>query len=94
MPEAFNEIAAVCKANGLQLDLVQESRLTGPLGGVVSCRDKLLHSDACLIFSGDALDDINLQELVATHYDKGAGLTVTTDYVGRAEQYGVLDIDE
>jgi mannose-1-phosphate guanylyltransferase len=91
---AFQQVAAICESYGPRLHLVHEGRPTGPLGGVISCRSKLPDSDICLILSGDALYDIDFQQLVAAHRASGSDLTLTVTGVRDGQRYGVLDIDE
>jgi NDP-sugar pyrophosphorylase family protein len=91
--EAFKDVEVTCETYGPRLRLVFEERLTGPLGGAISCREKIWNSEVCLIISGDSLEDIDLLRLVAAHHRSGAGLTMTATCIHNASRYGVLDID-
>lgn len=92
LSDNFREAVAVCDDYGPRLRLVREARLTGPLGGVISCRE-FLESDICLVLSGDSLHDIDFRSLVAAHRFSGSELTLTTARVRDGWRYGVLNID-
>lgn len=93
LPEAFERIRDICGVAGPSLRLVVEECLTGPLGGVLSCRADLPRSRDYVIMSGDALTDIDLRALVVRHRAANADLTVAVQNVADASRFGVVTLD-
>ena len=57
-----------------------EEQLLGTAGGVRNCAD-LLGDETFLVISGDALTDIDLRALVASHRERGAVATLAATRV-------------
>jgi mannose-1-phosphate guanylyltransferase len=93
LAEQFEPVRALCARAGPALDLVTEPRPTGPLGGLLSCRDALPRVADCVVVNGDALSDIDLAALVGTHRREAAELTIAVTAVPDASRFGVLDVD-
>lgn len=91
--EAFDGIARICDAFGPRLRLVHEATLSGPLGGLLSCRPVLPEADCCLVLSGDAIQSVDFHALVEFHRHGTCALTLCVTSVSDATRYGVLDID-
>lgn len=91
--EAFESIARICDAFGPRLRLVHEATLSGPLGGLLSCRPVLPESDVCLVLSGDAIQSVDFSALIDSHRNGHRALTLCVKSVSNAGRYGVLDID-
>jgi len=66
-----------------------EPELLGTAGGVRNCAD-LLGEGTFLVISGDALTDIDLGALLASHRERGAIATVAARRVDDTREYGVV----
>jgi mannose-1-phosphate guanylyltransferase len=66
-----------------------EPELLGTAGGVRNCAD-LLGEGTFLVISGDALTDIDLSALLASHRERGAIATVAARQVPDTREYGVV----
>ena len=66
-----------------------EDELLGTAGGVRNCAD-LLGEETFLVISGDALTDIDLGALIATHREHGAVATLAAKRVADTREYGVV----
>ena len=66
-----------------------EEQLLGTAGGVRNCAD-LLGDETFLVISGDALTDIDLRALVASHRERGAVATLAATRVADPREYGVV----
>jgi mannose-1-phosphate guanylyltransferase/mannose-1-phosphate guanylyltransferase/phosphomannomutase len=67
----------------------QEQELLGTAGGVRNCAD-LLGDETFLVISGDALTDIDLGALLASHRERGALATLAGKHVADTREYGVV----
>jgi mannose-1-phosphate guanylyltransferase len=66
-----------------------EPELLGTAGGVRNCAD-LLGEGTFLVISGDALTDIDLTALLASHRERGAVATLAAKRVADTREYGVV----
>ena len=66
-----------------------EEELLGTAGGVRNCAD-LLGEGTFLVISGDALTDIDLRALLASHRERGAVATLAAKRVADTREYGVV----
>jgi mannose-1-phosphate guanylyltransferase len=66
-----------------------EEELLGTAGGVRNCAD-LLGDGPFFVISGDALTDIDLGALLATHRERGAVATLAATRVTDPREYGVV----
>jgi NDP-sugar pyrophosphorylase family protein len=87
--EAYGEESRV---NGMTVRLSREERLLGTAGGVKRLAKEF--DDTFVIVSGDALTDVDIQELVAFHKEKGAMATIALHRVFDTSEFGVVEIDE
>jgi NDP-sugar pyrophosphorylase family protein len=79
--------------------LVREEQLTGTAGGVkhlagVAERDSGGLDEPFVVVSGDALTDVDIQDLVSFHKEKGALATIALHRVYDTSEFGVVEIDE
>ncbi|HEY5389825.1 MAG TPA: NDP-sugar synthase [Solirubrobacteraceae bacterium] len=74
---------------GERISFRYEEELLGTAGGVRNCAD-LLGDETFLVISGDALTDVDLDALVATHRSRGALMTVAAKPVADTREYGVV----
>ena len=87
--EAYGEETLV---NGMDVRLSREERLLGTAGGV---KRLARHFDETfVVFSGDALTDIDVKDLVAFHKEKGALATMALKRVRDTSGFGVVEVDE
>ncbi|GAA2802807.1 NDP-sugar synthase [Kitasatospora paracochleata] len=93
LPDAFAAVQRLSEQGGPRLHLVSEPLPSGPLGGVVACRRAVPDAKDYLVVSADALTDLDLAALLATHRRSGADLTLVTTLVEDAHRFGVLDLD-
>src|SRR4051794_16498106 len=92
--EAYGEESRV---NGMRVCLVREGELTGTAGGVkrlagVAPADEF--DETFVIVSGDALTDVDVEDLVAFHKARGALATVALHRVYETSEFGVVEVDE
>lgn len=81
-------------ALGVELEFLQEPELTGTAGGVRAVREYLTAEPGpFLVMAGDALCDIDLAALVATHRTQGGIATLATKRVPNVSEYGVIVTD-
>lgn len=74
---------------GDSIEYVYEEELSGTAGGVRRCRD-FLGDSTFLIFSGDALTDIDIARFLDAHKANGGVATIAAKRVANTEEYGVI----
>ncbi len=74
---------------GERLSYRVEQELLGTAGGVRGCAD-FFGEEPFLVISGDALTDIDLGALVATHQRMGGVATLAVKQVAETREYGVV----
>jgi NDP-sugar pyrophosphorylase family protein len=92
--EAYGEESRV---NGMRIRLVREDELTGTAGGVkrLARAAPVGEPDGTfVVVSGDALTDVDIENLVAFHKEKGALATIALHRVSNTSEFGVVEIDE
>jgi len=87
------------RMNGMTARLVREDQLTGTAGGVKQLAGMIeRRSDGLderfIVVSGDALTDVDIQDLVSFHKEKGALATIALHRVYDTSEFGVVEIDE
>lgn len=87
--EAYGEES---RRNGMSVYLNREDELLGTAGGVKRLADHF--DDTFVIVSGDALTDVNIEELVAFHKSKEALATIALRRVYDTSEFGVVEVDE
>src|SRR5437764_3788188 len=76
----------------LSLSYATEDEPLGTAGSVKNAEHLL--DDTFLVVSGDAVTDIDLQEVVRFHREKGAAVTVTMKRVENPLEFGIVITDE
>ncbi len=74
---------------GDSIEYVYEDELSGTAGGVRRCREHL-GDGTFLIFSGDALTDVDIERFLAAHRSNGGIATIAAKQVGDTQEYGVI----
>jgi mannose-1-phosphate guanylyltransferase len=87
--EAYGEESRV---NGMTVYLEREDELLGTAGGVKRLADRF--DDTFVVVSGDALTDVNIEELVDFHRERGALATIAMRWVYDTSEFGVVEVDE
>lgn len=77
---------------GVNLQYSPESELLGTAGGVKNCEWFL--DEPFAVVSGDALTDIELQQMMEFHKKNGALATIALKPVAEVEQFGIVVIDD
>jgi len=77
--------------NGTTVCITRENKLLGTAGGVKRIADRF--DETFVIVMGDALTDVDVQEVVAFHKERGALATLALMRVADTSQYGVVDLD-
>ena len=77
--------------DGMTVILTREDELMGTAGGVKRIADYF--DDTFIVIMGDALTDVNVQEVVAFHKERGALATLTLMYIADTSRYGVVELD-
>lgn len=78
---------------GDELTYRYEPELLGTAGGVRNCRD-FFGDEPFLVISGDALTDLDVAGLVATHEARGGVATLCVKQVPDTREYGVVIHDD
>jgi mannose-1-phosphate guanylyltransferase len=79
---------------GVELTYSYEHDLLGTAGGVRNVADYLTAGgESFVVMAGDALTDIDLTALIATHEEKGGVATLATTRVDNTREYGVVVTD-
>jgi mannose-1-phosphate guanylyltransferase / phosphomannomutase len=91
MPEAIQSYFGDGSQLGMDLHYAIEETPLGTAGSVKNAEEYL--DEPFLIISGDAVTDINLQQVIASHQEKGAEATLTLYRVPNPLEYGVIITD-
>lgn len=86
--EAYGERSRV---NGMEVHLSREEELMGTAGGVKRLASNF--DGTFVVIMGDALTDVNIQELVAFHKERQALATIALKRVADTSEYGVVEVD-
>src|SRR5215213_1399789 len=92
LPQAIRGYFGDGEALGLNIDYSIEESPLGTAGSVRLASGQL--NDTFLVISGDALCDIDLQDLVAFHREKGAAVTIGLKSVENPLEFGIVVTDE
>jgi mannose-1-phosphate guanylyltransferase/phosphomannomutase len=91
MPEAIQGYFGDGSSLGMKIHYAIEETPLGTAGSVKNAEMYL--DEPFLIISGDAVTDINLEEIIAFHQEKGAEATLTLYRVPNPLEYGVIITD-
>lgn len=89
MPEVIQEHFGDGEEFGVNIIYSYEKELMGTAGGFKRVRE-FFGDDSCLIISGDALTDINLEGFLKFHKEEGGIATLALKRVADPTQYGVV----
>ena len=78
---------------GLQIEYVTEQHPLGTGGGIANVAPRLRH-DTVLVFNGDVLSGADLGQLLASHHDNDADLTLHLVRVGDPRAFGCVPTDD
>lgn len=81
---------------GIELNYMYEDKLSGTAGGVKKCEWFFEPGETFVVVSGDALTDVNLDELIKKHKSSGAIATMALKRIPLSEisHFGVVVIDD
>ena len=88
MPEAIQSYFGDGQSLGMKIHYAIEETPLGTAGSVKNAQEYL--DEPFLIISGDAVTDIDLQQVIAFHREKGAEATLTLYRVPNPLEYGVI----
>ncbi len=88
MPEVIQSYFGDGSSLGMAIHYAIEETPLGTAGSVKNAQEYL--DEPFLIISGDAVTDINLQQVIAFHQEKGAEATITLYRVPNPLEYGVI----
>lgn len=91
MPEAIQSYFGDGHSLGMEIHYAIEETPLGTAGSVKNAQEYL--DDTFLIISGDAVTDINLEQVIAFHQAKKAEATITLYRVPNPLEYGVIITD-
>jgi mannose-1-phosphate guanylyltransferase / phosphomannomutase len=91
MPDMIQSFFGDGQSLGMKLHYAVEEMPLGTAGSVKNAREFL--DEPFLIISGDAVTDINLQQVIAFHEEKMAETTITLFHVPNPLEYGVIVTD-
>ncbi|MCB0926621.1 MAG: NDP-sugar synthase [Mycolicibacterium insubricum] len=90
--EVFEEEFGDGSKLGLQIDYVFEPEPLGTGGGIANVAPKLRH-DTVAVFNGDVLSGADLGELLTSHHDRGADVTLHLVRVADPRAFGCVPTD-
>ena len=91
MPDAIQSYFGDGSSLGMEIHYAIEGTPLGTAGSVKNAQEHL--DEPFLIISGDAVTDIDLQQVIAFHQEKGAEATLTLYRVPNPLEYGVIITD-
>jgi mannose-1-phosphate guanylyltransferase/phosphomannomutase len=91
MPEVIQSYFGDGGGLGIKIHYAVEETPLGTAGSVKNAQEYL--DEPFVIISGDAVTDINLQQVIAFHQEKGAEATLTLYRVPNPLEYGVIITD-
>jgi mannose-1-phosphate guanylyltransferase len=77
--------------SGAKVYITRENRLMGTAGSVKRIADRF--DETFVVVMGDALTDVDVQEVVAFHREGGALATLALKRVADTSEYGVVELD-
>lgn len=82
--------------NGLNLNFIKETQLSGTAGGVKKCQYFFDKNNEFIIMSGDGLTDLNINKAYESHMNSGAIATIIIKEVKKEEtcKYGIVVPDK
>jgi mannose-1-phosphate guanylyltransferase/phosphomannomutase len=92
MPQAIRSYFGDGDALGLEIEYSVEESPLGTAGSVRLASGVL--DEPFLVISGDALCDVDLSEIVRTHEEKGAAVTIGLKSVENPLEFGIVVTDE
>jgi mannose-1-phosphate guanylyltransferase/phosphomannomutase len=92
LPQAIRSYFGDGEQLGLQLEYSVEEAPLGTAGSVRLASQRL--DDTVLVISGDALCDIDLNEIVDFHRERGAAVTIGLKAVENPLEFGIVVTDE
>ena len=92
MPQAIRSYFGDGDAVGLEIEYSVEESPLGTAGSVRLASGVL--DEPFLVISGDALCDVDLSEIVRTHREKGAAVTIGLKSVDNPLEFGIVVTDE
>src|SRR4051812_14692323 len=92
LPQAIRSYFGTGDSLGLNVEYSVEESPLGTAGSVRLASDRL--DDTFLVISGDALCDIDLGRIVASHVEKGADVTIGLKSVENPLEFGIVVTDE
>jgi len=92
LPQAIRSYFGGGESLGLEIEYSVEESPLGTAGSVRLASGKL--DDTFLVISGDALCDVDLSELVRSHREKGAAVTIGLKSVENPLEFGIVVTDE
>ncbi|HEX3686980.1 MAG TPA: NDP-sugar synthase, partial [Gaiellaceae bacterium] len=92
MPQAIRGYFGDGESLGLNIEYSVEESPLGTAGSVRLASDRL--DETFLVISGDALCDVDLTELIETHKQKGAAVTIGLKSVANPLEFGIVVTDE
>lgn len=76
---------------GLKLHIVEEPEPRGTAGAVKNVEDLL--DSTTFIFNGDVMTDLDLQDMLRFHREKGSAVTIALTPVDDPTQFGLVETD-
>lgn len=92
LPRRIVEYFGDGAAMGVHLNFTVEEEILGTAGGIKAAQ-KYLNNGPFLVINGDILVDINLEEVLRFHKEKGACLTLVARQDDSPEKYDPIEID-
>jgi mannose-1-phosphate guanylyltransferase/phosphomannomutase len=93
LPKVIRDYFGDGSALGVRMQYSVEQSPAGTAGSVKLAEDEL-RDDRCIVISGDALTDIDLQDAVRFHKERDAMVTIVLKRVENPLEFGVVVVNE
>ncbi|MDD5659278.1 MAG: NDP-sugar synthase [Actinomycetota bacterium] len=93
LPEIFENYFKEEKDLGIKMTFVTEEVPLGTCGAVKNVEDHL-DNESFMVFNGDVLSDIDLNDMIRYHKDKKSDITIALTPVEDPTSYGLVPLDK
>jgi mannose-1-phosphate guanylyltransferase len=87
----FDVYGNAARVGGTNVRITREDELIGTAGSVKRIADSF--GETFVVIMGDALTDVDVRNVVASHKDRGALATLALMHVADTSQFGVVELD-
>jgi mannose-1-phosphate guanylyltransferase len=93
LADAFSDTVDHARDRGFTMHVTHEEEPLGTAGAIKNAED-FARDGTCLVFNGDVLTDVDLNELVSFHRTREAEATILLTPVDDPSRFGIVPTDE